>query len=157
MKKRVYGRRLGRERNSRRGLFRSLIRSLVEHGSIKTTKARAKAIQPFVDRLVKTAKDKKDASRRRVFSLLGNDKQSARGIFEMADKLFKGRDSGFTRTVPLGVRKGDGAEMVTLEFVEKIKKVEKKETKTKDKKTGKKRTSTNKKKDSKKRNIKKTK
>lgn len=138
MKKRVYGRRLGRERNSRKGLFRSLVRSLVEHGSIKTTKAKAKAVQPFIDRLVKTAKDKRDPSRRRVFSLLGNDKQSANGIFEMVDKLFKGRDSGFTRTIPLGKRKGDGAEMVTLEFVERIEMVEEKGTKTKDKKTGKK-------------------
>lgn len=134
MKKRVFGRKLGRERGSRKALFRSVTRSLVEHGSIKTTKAKAKAVQPFVDRLVKIAKEGNDISKRRVFAMLGNDKKTAKGIFELVDKVFKKRESGFTRTTPLGRRKGDRAEMVALEFVEKIeikegKKKGKKETK----------------------------
>ena len=120
MKKRVFGRTLSRERSSRRALFRALTRSLIEHGAVKTTKAKAKAVQPFVDRLVKTAKNGSDADKRRVYAILGNDKKSAKEVLEMVKKVFKKRESGFTRAVPLGSRKGDRAKMVRLEFVEKV-------------------------------------
>ena len=139
MKKRIFGRQLSRERDTRRALFRSLVRALVEHGEIKTTKIKAKAVQPLVERLLSTAKKKSVSARRRVFAKLGNDKKTAKKIFEMADKVFKNRNSGFTRITNLGRRRGDNAEIVKLEFVEKLIVEEPKpEKKTKTKETKKK-------------------
>jgi len=155
MKKRIKGRKFGRERDTRRALFRSLVGSLVEYGEITTTKAKAKAIQPLVDRLIRKAQKNTISTKRDVFARLGNDKKTAKKIFLMADKIFKTRTSGFTRIINLGRRSGDGAEMVKLEFVEKVnittekpkkeikaktkkgkvKKVEKKKEKTKTKKS----------------------
>lgn len=120
MKKRVFGRKLGRERDSRRALFRSLVRSLFEHGQIKTTRAKAKAIQPEVDRILSIAKKGDITAQRRVFARLGNDKQTTKKAFSATKLAFKGRSSGFTRIVNLGARRGDNVEVVRLEFVENI-------------------------------------
>ena len=78
MKKRVYGRKLSRERDTRRALFRTLIRALVKYDKIVTTKAKAKAIQGDIDKLVNLAKKDSIQARRRLFASLGNDKVTAR-------------------------------------------------------------------------------
>ena len=119
MKKRVFGRKLSRERATRRALFRSLARALVLHGEIKTTKAKAKAVQGYVDKLITTAKKDTIAARRRVFATLGNDKEAAKKFFEVA-KLFTKRNGGFTRLVNLGTRKGDRAELVRISLLAKV-------------------------------------
>lgn len=140
MKKRVFGKKLSRERDSRRALYRSLTAALVEHGKIKTTKAKAKTIQPFIDRLVTFAREGSTASLRRVYARLGNDNKTAKKLFEEVAPVFSKRTSGFTRIINLGTRKGDRAQMARLEWVEIIpeKAVEKKEKKTKEKKETKK-------------------
>ena len=120
MKKRIRGRRFGRERDTRRALFRSLVGSLVEHGEIKTSLAKAKAIQPLIDKLIVKSKKNLVSANRDVFARLGNDKKTAKRIFEITKKHFKTRNSGFTRIIKLGRRRGDGAEIVKLEFVEKV-------------------------------------
>ena len=128
MKKRIRGRKFGRERDTRRALFRSLVGSLVEHGEIKTSLAKAKAVQPLIDKLIVKSKKNLVSANRDVFARLGNDKKTAKKIFEMAKNHFKTRNSGFTRIVKLGKRRGDGAEIVRLEFVEKVR-IEEEKTK----------------------------
>jgi large subunit ribosomal protein L17 len=118
MKKRVYGKKLGRERDTRRALFRLLIAALVENAKIQTTEAKAKAIRPLVDKLVTLAKKGDQTSYRRVYSMLGNDKKTTKALFEKVAPMFKKRQSGFTRTVKLGRRKGDDAMQVRMEWVE---------------------------------------
>jgi large subunit ribosomal protein L17 len=115
MRKKVFGRQLGRARKSRKALFRALIRALVEHGSIKTTKAKAKAVVPMVEKLVRLSKKGDLAARRRVQAELGNDKITANKLVEQ----FSGgkRKSGFCRIVELPVRRGDRAQMVRLELI----------------------------------------
>lgn len=137
MKKQIFGRQLSRERASRRALFRSLIRALVEHGKIETTKAKAKAVQGDVDGLVKMAKDGSVSAKRRAYAYLGNDKKTAKGLFGLAP-IFSKRTSGFTRIVRLGRRRGDAAEMVRLEWVDQVTKEEKKTKKVRKKETKKK-------------------
>lgn len=134
MKKRVYGKQLGRERDTRRALFRSLVRALVESEKIVTTKAKAKAIQPLIDKLVSTARKGDQASYRRVYAKLGNDKKTAKAIFEQVAPRFKKRNSGFTRIVKLGRRQGDDAMKVRLEWVEAFETKEKETKKKKEKK-----------------------
>lgn len=119
MKKRVFGRKLSRNRNSRKALFRAQIRALIEHGSIKTTKAKAKSIQGQIDKLVTLAKSKDVAKRRAVFARLGNDRKSTDKLFVLAaDKL--SRNSGFTKLINLNPRRGDMAEVVRLSWSDDV-------------------------------------
>lgn len=130
MKKRVYGRKLSRERDTRRALFRALIRALVKHDKIITTKAKAKAIQGYVDKLVNLAKKGSIQTQRRLFAALGNDKETTKGFIEKIAPVFTERKGGYTRIINLPRRRGDAAEIVRMEWVKPIPvKEEKKETK----------------------------
>lgn len=125
MNKRVFGTKLSRERSSRELLFVSLVESLVRHGRIRTTKAKAKAVVGLVDRLVTLAKKDTLASKRQVLKRLKNNKEISTILWTDVAKTFSKRDGGFTRIIPLVSRKGDLAEMVKLEWVETIGKSEK--------------------------------
>lgn len=120
MKKKVFGRKLSRERDTRFALFRSLAVSLSEKGSVKTTLAKAKAVRPFIERIITLAKKGTTASKRRVFSLLANNKKATKNFLALAEG-FKKRKGGYTRIVRLGERKGDKALMVNLQLVERDK------------------------------------
>lgn len=133
MKKRVYGRKLSRERDTRRALFRALIKALVKYDKIVTTKAKAKAIQGDIDRLVNLAKDGSIQKQRRLFGSLGNDKETAKAFTEKIAPSFTERKGGYTRIINLPRRKGDAAEIVRIEWVKPIS--EKEDTKKKVKKT----------------------
>lgn len=149
MKKRVYGRKLSRERDTRRALFRALIKALVKYDKIVTTKAKAKAIQGDIDRLVNLAKDDSIQKQRRLFASLGNDKETAKSFTERIAPSFKERKGGYTRIINLPRRRGDAAEIVRMEWV---KSMPEKEEKTKDEKKSKgKSTASKKKEDTKKR------
>ena len=141
MKKRVFGRQLSRERDTRRALFRSLIRALVEHGKIKTTKAKAKAIQADVDKLVNLAKKDSISAKRRVFAILGNDKETTKKLLKEVVPSFPNRGGGYTRIVPLPARRGDAAQIVRFEWVKEIETKKTKATKGKTTKTMKKKES----------------
>jgi large subunit ribosomal protein L17 len=120
MKKRVFGRKLGRDFGSRVALFRSLVKSLVKEGKIVTTKAKAKAALPLVEKLVKLSKNKDVSSIRRVYAYLANDKSALGILVNKVAAAFSGRDGGFVRIVNLPRRRGDSAEMVRMEWTETI-------------------------------------
>lgn len=141
MKKRVFGRQLSRERDTRRALFRSLIRALVKHGKIKTTKAKAKAIQADIDKLVNLAKKDSISAKRRVFAILGNDKETTKKLLKEVVPSFSDRSGGYTRIVPLPARRGDAAQIVRFEWVKEIEVKKTKATKEKTTKTVKKKES----------------
>ncbi len=144
MKKRKFGRKLSRGSGARRALYRSLIAALVEHGSIETTKAKAKIIQPQVDKLVSKAKYTDVAKRRKVYATLGNDRITTDRLFNDVATKFGDRNGGYTRIVNLPNRRGDSAKMARIEWVKEISvdkkdgkvktKESKKETQKKDKK-----------------------
>ena|SRR5581483_5254842 len=117
MKKKVYGRKFSRNTNSRKAMFRSLVKALVESGKIETTKAKAKAVQPDVDKLFKLVAKDDLASRRLALSRLANDKGTLEKLMALKPMTEK-RKSGFTRIVNLPNRKGDNAEVARLEFVQ---------------------------------------
>ena len=121
MKKRVLGRKFSRGQGARRALFRSLIRALVFHGSIETTKAKAKTIQREVGRVINMAKVGGVSAQRRVYAKLGNDNKTTKALFEKIAPVFDGRTGGYTRIIALPRRRGDAAEMARLEWVEEIK------------------------------------
>lgn len=135
MRKRVFGKKLSRERASRQALFVSMVENLVIHGSIKTTKAKAKAVVGFIDKLVTLAKKDTLASKRQVLKKLRGNKKVATILWTQVATTFSNRHSGFTRIVPLVQRKGDMTQMVKLEWVEKVEQPEsEKEKESKEKK-----------------------
>ncbi|MBU0619428.1 50S ribosomal protein L17 [Patescibacteria group bacterium] len=123
MRHRKKGRRLGRNTKQRKALFRSLIGHLIIKGEIKTTQAKAKAIKGLTDRLVSKAKQSTLHVRRQILAFLSN-KAAANKLVDVIAPLFKDRVSGFTRIIHLGSRRGDNAEMVKVEFVEKPETIE---------------------------------
>ncbi len=124
MRHQVAGYRLGRTSSARIALRRTMIKQLFEHERITTTLAKAKAIRGEAERLITIARRSSDASeagkvhaRRLVASRLGSNQPVAK-LFDDIGPRFAKRPGGYTRIVKLGPRKGDGAQMVVLEFVE---------------------------------------
>ena len=131
------GRKLGTDYSHTKAMKRSLVSSLFLNDRIKTIESRAKEIRGDVDRIIKWAKKGDLHSRRLAIAALNNDKYLVAEIFEkVAQGMFKERNSGYTRIVKLGTRKGDNAHMVLIELINEGKKKDKAQDKKKDKKEG---------------------
>lgn len=133
----VAGKKLGRDTNQRKALFRSLANSFILHEKIVTTEPKAKAVRPMIEKLVTRAKNNSIHSRRLLLKELVSE-NTVRKMLEVIGPAFKERPGGYTRIVKIGARAGDQASMVSLSFVEDfaispVKKVKEKETKKEDK------------------------
>jgi large subunit ribosomal protein L17 len=117
MRKRIFGRKLKRTTNQRKGLFKSLAQAMVLHGRIKTTEAKAKAVRGEIEKLITIAK-KHDKNAMQF--LQKHVPQKTAEAFIRRAPAFKDRAGGYTRIVKLGDRIKDNAPMVILEFVEKM-------------------------------------
>ena len=114
----ISGYKLNRNTNQRKALFKSLLNSLIMKEEIKTTPAKAKAIQGVFDRLVSKGRLGTLHVRRLLHAFLGNQKSVNKLVDELAPRMDK-RKSGFTRITKLGLRKGDNAPIVKMELVDK--------------------------------------
>lgn len=130
MRKLVFGKQLSRNRNSRTALFKSLVGSLVLNGQIKTTRAKAKAIQREIDGMMNLLSDDTLPSKKALASRFAGDKKILSRLKKEYLPLAKSRKSGFTSLTSLPPRRGDGAEMMSLKFIE----LPKEKTTKKDKK-----------------------
>ena len=95
-------------------LERNLVTSLLLYESIRTTRKSAKVIQPIVDRIIASAKRQSGMLAIRSINRVVTDKNACRKVLEVFVDRYKSRPSGFTKMVPAGARKGDGAELVDL-------------------------------------------
>lgn len=120
MKKRIKGKKLNRNAAQRKALYHSLLVSLVEHGQIRTTLAKAKAARPKIEKLVTIARKGDLAARRRLLESIPQKEVVAKMIDETGPR-FKDRPGGYLRIVKLGPRSSDQTEMARLEFVEEAK------------------------------------
>jgi large subunit ribosomal protein L17 len=116
MRHRKSGRKLGRFKEHREALIRNLMISLIEHRKIQTTIAKAKEVQPEIERLLSLARQDTPHTRRMALSRLAN-KKAMRQLFEFAPEQYADRASGFTRITKLGPRQGDAAMMVVIELL----------------------------------------
>lgn len=107
----------GRVRKQRTALLRGLARSLVMHERIETTLSKAKAVRPFVERLVTKSKVDSVSSRRFIASQMGEDSRVATRLVKTIGPKYKERPGGYTRIIKLGRRGSDSAEMAIIEFV----------------------------------------
>lgn len=110
-------RKFGRKKNVRAALMKGLALSLINHGRIKTTEAKAKELRPFIEKLVTRAKSSDLASRRITISRLMNRAPETKKLFEEIAPKFKDVSGGYTRILKLPPRISDGAKMALIEFV----------------------------------------
>lgn len=101
-----------------RSLLRNLATSVLLYESVRTTKKRAEVVRPIVEKIITTAKTKDPRNAIRAINAIVMDKNACRKVMELLKDRYKSRSSGYTRMVPLGLRQGDGAKMVTLELVD---------------------------------------
>ncbi|MGH8933139.1 MAG: 50S ribosomal protein L17 [Egibacteraceae bacterium] len=100
-------------------MLANLVTELFRHGRIKTTHAKAKAVQPLADRMVTFAKRGDVHSRRQVLRVI-RDKDVVHKLFADVGPVFAERNGGYTRVLKLGPRKGDAAPMALIELVEGV-------------------------------------
>ncbi|WP_448281005.1 50S ribosomal protein L17 [Phormidesmis priestleyi] len=106
---------LGKPADQRKALLRSLTTELIRNGRIKTTKVRAKAMRPEVEKMITLAKDGSLAARRQAMGYIF-DKQLVHALFEQAPERYADRQGGYTRIIRTVPRRGDNAEMAFIEL-----------------------------------------
>lgn len=109
---------LGVDPAHRKSMIRNLAIEVIDHGQIKTTLTRAKAIRGVVEKLVTLAKKDSVHNRRLAYKKLNNKDAVAKLFNEVAPK-FKERNGGYTRIVKLADRRlGDASKMSYISFVD---------------------------------------
>ncbi|MEJ6686257.1 MAG: 50S ribosomal protein L17 [Crocinitomicaceae bacterium] len=108
---------LSRKKGHRRSLLSNMACSLIEHKSINTTIAKAKALRVYVEPLLTKSKTDSTHSRRTVFSYL-QDKEIVTELFRDVAPKIATRNGGYTRIIRTGYRLGDNAEMCMIELVD---------------------------------------
>jgi len=131
MRHRIKGKKLGRSTGHRKALRMNLALALLEHERIKTTQAKAVFVRGHVEKLITVAKrglakaeatgNEADAvhARRIAASRLNNNRKVVGKLFDELAPRYAERPGGYTRTLKLGPRKGDNAELVILELVDR--------------------------------------
>lgn len=124
MRHQVAGYRLGRDKDQRNGLRRTLMNQLFEHEKIQTTRAKAMAIRSEAEKLITLARnsskgtDIEKVNARRLAAARLNNAEMVKKLFDDIAPRYASRPGGYTRVLKLGPRQGDSAEMVLLELVE---------------------------------------
>ncbi|MGB3486416.1 MAG: 50S ribosomal protein L17 [Mycobacterium sp.] len=116
MPKPTKGARLGGSSSHQQALLANLATSLFEHGRIKTTEPKARALRPYAEKLITHAKKGTLHNRREVMKKI-RDKDVVHTLFAEIGPFFSDRDGGYTRIIKVEARKGDNAPMAVIELV----------------------------------------
>jgi len=108
---------LDRKRGPRQLMLRNLASSLIMYEKVQTTKAKAVAVRPLVEKMITAAKPQDLTARRTLSAFLLHEKAVLKALEVLAPR-YSERAGGYTRMTKLGNRQGDGAEMVQLELVQ---------------------------------------
>src|SRR5438128_12698483 len=111
------GKKLGRDSAHRRALYSNLAAALIEHGRIKTTEAKAKAVRPVAEQMITLGRRGDIHARRQALAYL-RSQEVVHQLFSEVGPRFQDRQGGYTRIVKLGPRPGDSAPMAYLELVD---------------------------------------
>lgn len=107
---------LDRKKGPRQALLRNLTTSVILYEKVRTTLAKAKAVQPLVEKMISLGKQKNLTARRQMYAFFPIE-QPVKKIVEDISGRYAERKGGYTRIIKIGPRKGDGAEMVLIELV----------------------------------------
>ena len=116
MPKPTKGPRLGGSSSHQKAILANLATSLFEHGRIKTTEPKARALRPYAEKLITHAKKGTLHNRREVMKKI-RDKDVVHTLFAEIGPFFADRDGGYTRIIKVEARKGDNAPMAVIELV----------------------------------------
>ncbi|EUA03170.1 ribosomal protein L17 [Mycobacterium kansasii 824] len=116
MPKPTKGPRLGGSSSHQKAILANLATSLFEHGRIKTTEPKARALRPYAEKLITHAKKGTLHNRREVLKKI-RDKDVVHALFAEIGPFFSDRDGGYTRIIKVEPRKGDNAPMAVIELV----------------------------------------
>src|SRR6266849_6068934 len=117
MRHRSAGKKLGRDSAHRKALYSGLAGALIEHGRIKTTEAKAKAVKPVAEQMITLGRRGDLAARRQALAFL-RSQDVVHKLFAEVGPRFADRPGGYSRIVKIGPRPGDAADMVYLELVD---------------------------------------
>ncbi|MBV9319886.1 MAG: 50S ribosomal protein L17 [Mycobacterium sp.] len=116
MPKPTKGRHLGGSSSHQKAMLANLATSLFEHGRIKTTEPKARALRPYAEKLITHAKKGTLHNRREVLKKI-RDKDVVHVLFAEIGPFFADRNGGYTRIIKVEARKGDNAPMAVIELV----------------------------------------
>ena len=116
MPKPTKGARLGGSSSHQKAILANLATSLFEHGRIKTTEPKARALRPYAEKLITHAKKGELHNRREVMKKI-RDKDVVHVLFAEIGPFFADREGGYTRIIKVENRKGDNAPMAVIELV----------------------------------------
>jgi large subunit ribosomal protein L17 len=116
MPKPTKGRRLGGSSSHQKAMLANLATSLFEHGRIKTTEPKARALRPYAEKLITHAKKGTLHNRREVLKKL-RDKDVVHTLFAEIGPFYADRSGGYTRIIKVEARQGDNAPMAVIELV----------------------------------------
>ncbi len=125
MRHRVAGKKLNRSKGHRTALRRTMITQLFEHERLRTTEAKARAIRAQAEKLITLAKRGKadggikEVNARRLATARLSSTEIVKKLFNELAPRYEERPGGYTRMLKLGPRKGDAADMVILELVDR--------------------------------------
>ena len=111
------GKKLGRDASHRKALYANLAGQLIEHGRIRTTVTKAKAVKPLAERMITLGRRGDLHARRQATSVL-RSRDVVHRLFADVAPRFKDRPGGYARIVKIGPRPGDSAEMAYLELID---------------------------------------
>src|SRR6202047_3847800 len=117
MPKPTKGPRLGGSSSHQKAILANLATSLFEHGRIKTTETKARALRPYAEKLISHAKKGALHNRREVLKKI-RDKDIVHILFAEIGPFFADRNGGYTRIIKVEPRHGDNAPMAVIELVQ---------------------------------------
>ncbi|MGO9035415.1 50S ribosomal protein L17 [Mycobacterium sp.] len=117
MPKPTKGPRLGGSSSHQKAILANLATALFEHGRIKTTETKARALRPYAEKLITHAKKGTLHNRREVLKKI-RDKDVVHNLFAEIGPFFADRNGGYTRIIKVEARKGDNAPMAVIELVQ---------------------------------------
>ena len=132
-------RKLNKNSEHRKALFKNMLNSLIKYEQIITTLPKAKELKPKIDKVITIGKNAKLSKKKDLFSKL-QDQKSVKKVFDILSKRYVNRKGGYSRVLKAGFRTGDDAPMAVIELVDrdvnakKVDKPKKVEKTTKDKK-----------------------
>jgi large subunit ribosomal protein L17 len=117
MRHRNSGKILDRKKGPREALLANLAKSVILYEKVKTTRAKAAAVRPLVERIITAGRSGTLADRRQIHATLRGDENAGRKVMDVLGPRYKERHGGYVRVTKLLRRPGDGAEMVQIELV----------------------------------------
>src|SRR5215467_1235232 len=111
------GKKLGRDSAHRKALYSNLTGALIEHGRIRTTVTKAKAVKPIAERMITLGRRGDLHARRQAVAFL-RSKDVVHKLFAEVAPRYADRPGGYARIVRIGPRPGDSAEMAYLELID---------------------------------------